>query len=167
MGIFSGILDPQQLRDGKIKRSGYCNVSSVKEIKSLQRRKTMDWGPYTHLILRIRGDGRNYLLTLATPGPFDILWNDSYQYVLHTRGGPYWQYTKIPFSRFFLVSKGRIQDSQESVPKEHIVSFGITCADKIPGKFKLEIDFIGVENDQVHTEEFAYEMYNQENKYTC
>jgi hypothetical protein len=28
-------------------------------------------------------------------GYFDIMWNDIYSYVLFTRGGPYWQLSKV------------------------------------------------------------------------
>lgn len=115
--------------------------------------------------MRVRGDGRNYLLILACPGNWDILWNDSYQYVLHTRGGPYWQYVRIPFSKFFFASHGRIQDDQQPVPLSKILTFGITASDKITGNFKLEIDYIGVEYDGSHDEEHAYETYRPPHKF--
>lgn len=66
---------------------------------------------------------------------------------------------QIPFSRFFFTSKGRIQDKQSAIPKTHISNFGITISERVPGPFYLEIDYIGLEYDPSHTEEFAYEMY--------
>lgn len=149
------------------------------------------------LVLKVRGDGRSYLLNISTRGYFDVMWNDMYHYVLFTRGGPYWQYTKvcshfrqyqrvwssilftinidylainlwfklnlllqIPFSKFFLASKGRVQDKQYPIPLNKITNFGISAGDKIPGSFSLEIDYVGVEFDPNHHEDFAYEMYN-------
>lgn len=127
--------------------------------------------------MKVRGDGRSYLLNINTRGYYDITWNDMYHYVLFTRGGPYWQVAKvsflinitnkscvcfvfqIPFSKFFLASKGRIQDRQAPIPLNKITSFGITAGDRYGGDFSLEIDYIGLEYDPSHTEDFAYEMY--------
>lgn len=117
--------------------------------------------------MKVRGDGRSYLLNISTEGSFDILWNDIYHYLLFTRGGPYWQIVKvnisftrnviccnyaykyifllqIPFSKFVLGSKGRMQDKQGRVPLTKISHFGIASGDKINGSFSLEIEYIGL-----------------------
>lgn len=52
---------------------------------------------------------------LHSPEYADVTWGDSHSYPLHTHGGPYWQYEKIPFSRFFHTVSGRIQDRQYSI----------------------------------------------------
>jgi len=158
-GVFNGNLSLRIPKDGKIKRAGYCNIKTMRQRKSFKRDAYLDWTPYNQLVMKIRGDGRSYLLNISTRGYFDISWNDVYHYVLFTRGGPYWQIAKIPFSKFFFSSKGRIQDRQEQIPLDKIASFGITAADRYGGDFSLEIDYIGLEYDPRHTEEFAYEMY--------
>ncbi len=66
---------------------------------------------------------------------------------------------QIPFSKFFLTSKGRIQDKQEPMPRDRVSTFGISVADKINGPFRLEIDYIGLEFDPSHKEVTAYELY--------
>ncbi|XP_014470793.1 PREDICTED: complex I intermediate-associated protein 30, mitochondrial [Dinoponera quadriceps] len=160
-GIFSGILSNRLPKDGRIKYSGYCNITTTPKYKSFKREIYHDWSEYTHLILRIRGDGRTYGINLNNRGFYDLTWNDLYHYVLYTRGGPYWQYVKIPFSKFVFSSKGRIQDKQNPVLLFEIANLGITLADDIPGHFRLEIDYIGLECDKYNEEETAYEGYDQ------
>ncbi|XP_046992168.1 complex I intermediate-associated protein 30, mitochondrial [Schistocerca americana] len=157
--VFSGSLSCEVPKDGRIKKSGYCNMKSVRPQKSFKRDAYYNWCMYTHLVLKVRGDGRTYILNLSTAGYYDIMWNDMYTYVLHTRGGPYWQLTKIPFSKFILASKGRLQDKQCPIPLDKVTNVGISLGDKINGPFSLELDYIGLEFDPSHTEEFAYEMY--------
>ncbi|XP_055697018.1 complex I intermediate-associated protein 30, mitochondrial [Phlebotomus papatasi] len=163
-GLFHGTLCNRVPIDGKIKRSGYANISSMRARKSFKRDSYHDWHPYNMLVMRIRGDGRSYLINIATEGYFDVLWNDVYHFALYTRGGPYWQHVRVPFSKFFLGSKGRVQDKQGPISLEHVTQIGFTVDSRhdCEGPFSLEIDYIGCEFDPLHTEKFAYEMYKQD-----
>lgn len=66
---------------------------------------------------------------------------------------------QIPFSKFYLSAKGRIQDKQEAIQLSHIRCLGITLADAVTGPFQLEIDYIAVVYDSAHPHTFEYEMY--------
>ncbi|XP_055381075.1 complex I intermediate-associated protein 30, mitochondrial [Condylostylus longicornis] len=160
-GHFYGYLDSQFLKDGKIKRTGYANIRTIRVMRSFKREVTYDWTQYNTLVLKVRGDGRNYLINLHTEGYFDLLWNDIYHYVLYTRGGPHWQISKIPFSKFFLASKGRVQDRQGAIPLNCVTHIGFSVGAKggCDGPFSLEVGYIGLEYDPNHRETFAYEMY--------
>ncbi|KAJ3648237.1 hypothetical protein Zmor_020056 [Zophobas morio] len=158
-GLLSGELSTRVPKDGRVKRAGYCNIRTLRARKSFKREAYLNWVAYNMLVLKVRGDGRSYMLNINTRGYYDVLWNDMYHYVLYTRGGPYWQVTKIPFSKFFMSSKGRVQDRQYPIPLNKVTNFGISVGDKINGPFSLEIDYIGLEYDPNHTEEFAYEQY--------
>lgn len=61
--------------------------------RSFYREYTYIFVAYTHLALRIRGDGRTYFVNLHPHTLFDTTFMDLHSYVLHTRGGPYWQET--------------------------------------------------------------------------
>ncbi len=58
--IFSGDLSTRVPRDGRIKRSGYCNMASIIKRRSYGRKKDLFWWRYTDLVLWVRGDGRTY-----------------------------------------------------------------------------------------------------------
>jgi len=165
--VFSGHLDSTVPDEGTMKRSGYCNIKSIRHKISFQRNAYFDWSPYNTVVLRVRGDGRPYMINLTCDGYFDVNWMDMFSYVLYTRGGPHWQTTRIPFSKFILSVRGRVQDKQCPLPRNSVSSLGITAASRnlMDGDFSLEIDYIGLEWDPINEEEFAYEMYRLESPY--
>ncbi|EZA54652.1 hypothetical protein DMN91_007241 [Ooceraea biroi] len=159
-GIFSGTLSTQLPKDGKIKHAGYCNITTKPKEKSFRRTIHHDWSRYTHVVLRVRGDGRTYGLNIGNKSFYDLTWNDLYHYPFYTRGGPYWQLIRIPFSKFVFSSRGRIQDDQNELMLHEVSNLGITVADDVNGNFRLEIAYVGLESDHLHTEVCAYENYN-------
>ena len=62
---------------------------------SFARKTHLNWCQYSHLVMRVRGDGRSYMINISTAGFYDLSWNDVYNYVLFTRGGPYYQLVKV------------------------------------------------------------------------
>lgn len=160
-GLFHGNVQSIVPKDGRVFRSGYCNIKSLPTRKSFQRDSYHDWTMFNTMVLKVRGDGRSYLINIHTEGYFDVMWHDIYHYVLYTRGGPHWQTTRIPFSKFFLSSKGRIQDRQYPINLLRVTALGFSVGAKgdTEGPFGLEISYVGLEYDPNHVEEFAYEMY--------
>lgn len=160
-GLFHGNVQSIVPKDGRVFRAGYCNIKSLPAKQSFQRESNYDWSMFNTMVLKVRGDGRNYLINIHTEGYFDVMWHDIYHYILHTRGGPHWQTTRIPFSKFFLSSKGRIQDRQYPINLQRVTALGFSVGAKggTDGPFNLEIAYVGLEYDPNHVEEFAYEMY--------
>ncbi|VDD94333.1 unnamed protein product [Enterobius vermicularis] len=157
--IFRGYLSTEVVKDGVHERSGWASMK-LNLTRAFRRKKYFKrWASFSHLLVKCRGDGRSYKLMLHCPGMFDITWGNSYSCPLHTHGGPYWQYEKIPFSKFFHTVVGRIQDQQIPVFLKEVSSMAIVLMDRMDGDFSLEIDFIGVCHDRTHYEEFAYETY--------
>lgn len=157
--IFRGWLSTQVVKDGKHERSGWASMK-LNLTRSFRRKKYFTrWSSFSHLLIKCRGDGRSYKVMLHCPGIFDVTWGSSYSYPLHTHGGPYWQYEKIPFSKFFHTVTGRIQDAQQRIVCEEVSSMGIVLMDRMDGEFSLELDFVGVCHDRSHRENFAYEAY--------
>uniref|UniRef100_G3WX76 Complex I intermediate-associated protein 30, mitochondrial n=1 Tax=Sarcophilus harrisii TaxID=9305 RepID=G3WX76_SARHA len=130
--LFYGILNTEPPHDGETQRSGYCAMTSRIPRGAFERKKCYDWSNFNTLYLRVRGDGRPWMVNIKTDTNLIHKSHHLYSYFMYTRGGPYWQEVKIS-------------------------SVGFTLADKVNGPFYLEIDFIGVFHDPTHTEEFAYE----------
>ncbi|KAK9533996.1 hypothetical protein VZT92_009073 [Zoarces viviparus] len=159
--FLSGTLSSTPPRDGETRYSGYCTMRSKQSRVSFDRKKHNDLSSFNTLHLRVRGDGRPWMINIATETYFSHQKDDIYNYFLYTRGGPYWQDVKIPFSKFFLTNRGRIQDDQHPLWLDKVNTIGFTLGDKADGPFQLEIDFVAVCKDYAHTEEFAYEVYKR------
>ncbi|KAL2790400.1 complex I intermediate-associated protein 30, mitochondrial precursor [Daubentonia madagascariensis] len=130
--LLYGTLSCEPPQDGESSRSGYCAMISRIPRGSFERKMSYDWSQFNTLYLRVRGDGRPWMVNIREDTDIIQRKNQMYSYFMFTRGGPYWQEIKIS-------------------------SIGFTLADKVDGPFFLEIDFIGVFADPAHTEEFAYE----------
>lgn len=155
--LFYGTLSSEAPQDGESARSGYCAMISRIPRGAFERKLSYDWSQFNTLYLRVRGDGRPWMVNIKEDTDLLQRTNQMYSYFMFTRGGPYWQEVKIPFSKFFFSNRGRIRDVQHELLLDKISSIGFTLADKVDGPFFLEIDFIGVFTDPAHTEEFAYE----------
>lgn len=155
--LLYGTLSSEAPQDGDSSQSGYCAMISRVQRGSFERKLSYDWSRFNTLYLRVRGDGRPWMVNIRQDTDFNQRKNQMYSYFMFTRGGPYWQEVKIPFSKFFFSNQGRIRDGQGPLVLDKISSIGFTLADKVDGPFFLEIDFIGVFTDPAHTEEFAYE----------
>ncbi|NWI68042.1 CIA30 protein, partial [Todus mexicanus] len=134
--LLYGTLNTEVPRDGETKYSGYCSMRAKPLVGSFARKKYYDWTNFNSLYLRVRGDGRPWMINIYTDPYFSHQKDDLYNYFMFTRGGPYWEEIKIS-------------------------TLGFTIGDKVDGPFQLEIDFIGLLNDRAHTEEFAYELYDK------
>ncbi|KAL7675755.1 hypothetical protein ACOME3_002018 [Neoechinorhynchus agilis] len=96
--------------------------------------KKFEWAAYTHIGLRLRGDGRCYTLILNMPGYYQELAHEMYVYPLHTRGGPYWQDVRIPFAKLALANKGVLKDIQpEKKYMSSVTGITISLMDNITG----------------------------------
>ncbi|XP_068195374.1 complex I intermediate-associated protein 30, mitochondrial [Antennarius striatus] len=157
--LLHGRLNSSPPQDGETRYSGYCSLRSQPQLRAFNKKIFYDWTSFNSLHLRVRGDGRPWMVHIGTKMYYSLQKDDLYCYFLHTRGGPYWQDVIIPFSKFFLTYCGRIQDRQHPLRLDKVTNVGFSLGDQADGHFQLEIDFIGVSKDYAHTEEFAYEMY--------
>ncbi|CAL1529419.1 unnamed protein product [Lymnaea stagnalis] len=162
-GLFHGYLCKEVPKDGVTKYAGYANISNLTPRKSFNRETHWDWSLYNCMLFRVRGDGRPYVIVLGCKFDYDVNWLNRWSCPLFTRGGPYWQIAKIPFSKFYISHHGRIQDRQEYPILSLVNSLGITVMDAAEGPFALEIDSISLMYDINLTGKHAYELYQDKN----
>ncbi|NOR50500.1 MAG: CIA30 family protein [Desulfuromonadales bacterium] len=95
-------------------------------------------GQYSGLIVRLRGDGKSYKLSLRTDLFFDGI---SYQTTFTTEQGV-WQEIFLPFEDFTATHHGVKLSTVAPMDTTKIESFGLFIADSQEGSFQLEIAWV-------------------------
>ena len=90
------------------------------------------------LQLRVRGDGRTYQLRLRVDDRFDGV---AYRSLFTTRDQE-WQTISLEFAGFQPTFRGRILDNVPPLDPARIHQLAFMLADKTPGPFALEIEFV-------------------------
>lgn len=161
--MFHGVIDNTLPDDGMTENSGFAAVIGPHAPREwlFTLRSVWDWSQYNCLELKVRGDGRKYFVVLNTADDLnDLSYYDNYAYPIYTRGGPYWQTWRIPFSKFLYNYRSFTQDRQGYLPAFKIQFVAIALHDKIDGPFSLEIDHIGLRNESRTVKEITpYESY--------
>jgi monofunctional biosynthetic peptidoglycan transglycosylase len=122
-GVFSGELSLEN-------NGGFASIRAVVHQDYLDG--------YEALEMRVRGDGRSYQLRLRMDEGFDGV---SYQVGFDTQDGE-WRTLRVPFASFRATFRGRqVPDVGPLVPDD-IQQVGFMLADKKPGPFSLEVEFV-------------------------
>ena len=97
--------------------------------------------PDDSLIIKLKGDGRDYSLNLYTNRPLMAF---SYRANFSTKKGE-WLEIRAPLANFVATSFGREVTSAGPVNPREVVGIGFMLADKKAGPFKLEIESISAQ----------------------
>lgn len=124
-GIFAGVLSLEN-------RGGFASVRATMD--------THDLSAHDGLEIRVRGDGRPYHLRLRTDDRYDGI---AYRTVFETREGE-WLIVRRSFTEFQPTYRGRTPRDATPLDPAQIRQVGFLLADKQPGDFSLEIDFVRV-----------------------
>ncbi|QDT09269.1 CIA30 family protein [Planctomycetes bacterium K23_9] len=93
------------------------------------------------IVLRVKGDGRKYILNLYVPNRQMAF---SFQSEFETSKNQ-WTTVKLPLTKFAATSFGRRVDGMNLAPSK-INSLGVMLADKNAGPFTLLLDWIKVDS---------------------
>lgn len=162
-GLFKGVLDTRVPDDGLTMRSGFAGIigPSAPRDKLIVLDTYWDWTRWNTFEIRFRGDGRKYNIVIniasyaSDQEAYDLMF-----YPIYTRGGPYWQTLRVPFSKFVFSSGAIIQDDQGKFPSHCVKFVSLICQDNVSGPFELEIDYLGLRYDlHPYHEETCWEGY--------
>ncbi len=97
----------------------------------------LDLTSFEGLEIRFRGDGQKYRLRLRTDDGYDGI---AYQATFETTGEG-WEVVRLPFLQFLPTYRGRMLRTQ-AINVAEIRQIGLMIADKQPGTFRLEIEWV-------------------------
>jgi monofunctional biosynthetic peptidoglycan transglycosylase len=122
-GIFAGVLSLEN-------NGGFASVRAAVGHRDLSA--------WAGLEIRVRGDGRTYQLRLRTNDRFDGV---AYRAFFETSADE-WTTVRLPFARFEPTFRGRTPRDAGPLDPAAVHQVGFMLADKQPGAFSLEIDFV-------------------------
>lgn len=117
---------------------GFASVRSVP--------RTLDLAANDTIVLRVRGDGREYSLNLYLP---DRRMAASYRAKLST-AKERWTEIAVPMKEFVETSFGRVVPNAGPVDAAKVNAIGFMLSDKQSGPFRLEVDWIKVRSAADH-----------------
>lgn len=100
----------------------------------------LDLRPGDTIVVRVRGDGREYLLNLYTTARRMAF---SYRTEIPTEKER-WLEFQIPLDRFEPTSFGRVVEGMGPVDVATVNGLGFMLSDKKPGPFRLEVEWVKV-----------------------
>ncbi len=129
----------QRAGDGKLEFAGSLSLENNGGFSSVRSRgPALDLSEFDGLVVRLRGDGRKYSLSVRTDLPIPA---GAYYFDVETREGE-WQEIHVPFESFAARSFGRAAPLASRLNRSDVRSVGFIIADKREGPFRLNIDWI-------------------------
>ena len=92
------------------------------------------------LLVRLRGDGREYSMNLHVPRPLVAF---SYRSMIQTKKDE-WIEVRLPLDKFQATSFGKVVKDAGPVDPQEVSGLGFLLGDKKAGPFKLEVEWIKV-----------------------
>jgi NADH dehydrogenase [ubiquinone] 1 alpha subcomplex assembly factor 1 len=143
-GVMGGVSEGQfSITDRKtIEFFGKLSLENNGGFASVRTKaKKLGMGKGDTVLVRVRGDGREYSLNLYLDQPRMAF---SYRAALKTKKDE-WMEVRFPLDKFEATSFGRVIPDAGAVKPEEVNAIGFMLSDKKPGDFKLEIEWIQVE----------------------
>lgn len=127
-----------------VERSGYAAWRTLDRPPTLFGKSLWDIDPYAYLALRIKSDGRSYLVNVQTES---IVPTDIHQHRLFSRRPGQWETVLIKWNDFVRTNHGYVVEPQTEMLRQKVRTIGIGLTDRIPGPFDLSIERIWATND--------------------
>lgn len=127
-----------------IERSGYAAWKTLDRPPTIFGKSLWDIDPYRFLALRIKSDGRSYLVNVQTES---VVPTDLHQHRLFTKRRGEWETVLIRWNDFVRTNHGYVVEPQTEMLRQKVRTIGIGLTDRIQGPFDLSIERIWATND--------------------
>jgi len=126
-----------------IYRSGYAAFRTRDRGPTIFGHSLWNIDPYYYLALRVKSDGRKYLVNLQTES---IVPTDIHQHRLRTRKTGEWETVLIRWNDFVRTNHGTVTEPQSEIMRDKIRTVGIGLTDGVEGPFDLSVERIWATN---------------------
>ncbi|TRX94025.1 hypothetical protein FHL15_005103 [Xylaria flabelliformis] len=133
-----------------IQRSGYAAWRTLDQKATIFGKSLFNIDMYTYLALRIRSDGRSYLVNIQTES---VVPTDLHQHRLFAKRPGEWETVLIKWNDFVRTNHGFVVEPQTEMLRQKVRTLGIGLTDRVPGPFSLCIERIWTTNDMKEGEE--------------
>ncbi|KAI0855592.1 complex I intermediate-associated protein 30 [Xylaria cubensis] len=133
-----------------IQRSGYAAWRTLDPKATVFGKSLFNIDMYTYLALRIRSDGRSYLVNVQTES---VVPTDLHQHRLFAKRPGEWETVLIKWNDFVRTNHGFVVEPQTEMLRQKVRTLGIGLTDRVPGPFNLCIERIWATNDMKEGEE--------------
>lgn len=127
-----------------IKRSGYAAFRTPDQLPTLFGRSVWDIDPYSYLALRIKSDGRSYMVNVQTEG---VEPTDLHQHRLFAKRPGEWETVLVGWNDFVRTSYGFVVEPQTELLRQKVRTVGIGLTDRVEGPFELCIEKVWATNE--------------------
>lgn len=134
----------------QVQRTGYAAWRNHDRGATIFGKSLWDVDPYTYLALRVRSDGRKYLVNLQTES---IVYTDIHQHRLFVQRPGEWETVLIKWGDFVRTNYGSVVEPQTEILRQKVRTIGIGLTDRVPGPFDLDIRRIWATNGLSDAEE--------------
>ncbi|CAK7221991.1 hypothetical protein SCUCBS95973_004688 [Sporothrix curviconia] len=118
-----------------IQRTGYAAWRTADRQATVFGRSLWDVDSYAYLALRVRSDGRSYLVNVQTDSM--VAPTDLHQHRLFARRPNQWETVVVPWSDFVRTNHGFVVEPQTELLRQKVRSIGLGLTDRVPGPFEL------------------------------
>lgn len=142
---FHGSISTQLPADRpNIMRSGFAAWRTWDRKPTIFGKSLWDVDPYSYLAMRIKSDGRSYLVNVQTESvePTDI-----HQHRLFSKRPGEWETVLIKWNGFVRTNHGFPVEPQAEMLRQKVRTLGVGLTDRVEGPFDLRIERIWATND--------------------
>lgn len=127
----------------EIQQTGYAMWRSKDRPFTFFGKSLWDVDEYRYLALRVKSDGRKYLVNIQTES---IVYSDIHQHRLYSKRPGEWETVLIKWSDFVRTNHGRVVEPQSEMLTQKIRTIGIGLTDRIQGPFDLAVSRLWATN---------------------
>ncbi|TLD33094.1 hypothetical protein PspLS_01437 [Pyricularia sp. CBS 133598] len=128
-----------------IQRSGFAGWRTLDKGRTIFGKSLWNIDQYTYLAMRIKSDGRSYLINLQTES---LIPTDLHQHRLFAKRPGQWETILVKWNDFVRTNHGFVVEPQAEILRQKVRSVGVGLTDRVPGPFELCIERIWATNDE-------------------